>query len=287
MKRRDCLLLCCALPWAAGKAQLPDKDPGPKDWVCPMDPDYRSDKPGVCPRCGMKLISGVPDRLEYLLDVSISPQPLKPGDAAVLIFRVQDPARKLPVRTFQTVHEKLMHLFLVSENLEYFAHLHPAPEPDGTFRLVTKLPLGGMYRMLADYYPAGGVPQLSIDTFYVDGGCAPAHLQPALAPSRAENLTAGLRMDPEQPVAGLESKLFFTLDPGDGLEPYLGAWAHMLAASEDLVDLLHFHPFLADGGATVQFNVIFPRPGLYRVWTQFQRKGVVNTTMFTIPVKAL
>jgi hypothetical protein len=40
-------------------------------------------------------------------------------------------------------------------------------------------------------------------------------------------------------------------------------------------------------GGDIQFNIIFPRPGLYRIWTQFQRGGVVNTTVFTLPVKAL
>jgi hypothetical protein len=94
-------------------------------------------------------------------------------------------------------------------------------------------------------------------------------------------------MEPEQPLAGLESKLFFSLDPPAGLEPYLGAWAHMLAASEDLIDLIHLHPFLADGKSNLQFNVIFPREGLYRVWIQIQREHVVNTFVFTIPVKAL
>jgi hypothetical protein len=60
----------------------------------------------------------------------------------------------------------------------------------------------------------------------------------------------------------------------------------MLAASSDLIDLLHVHPFLVKGG-DIQFNLIFPRPGLYRIWTQFQRSEVVNTTVFTVPVKAL
>ena len=100
-------------------------------------------------------------------------------------------------------------------------------------------------------------------------------------------MAASLRLDPEQPLAGFETKLFFTLDPAAGLEPYLGAWGHMLAVSEDLIDLLHLHPFLADGGPSVQFNVLFPRPGLYRIWTQFQRRGVVNTVSFTVPVTSL
>jgi hypothetical protein len=277
--------------WATAAALLgQQKPPGsadsPNDWVCPMDPDVHAAQAGVCPRCGMKLVLHVPDRVEYPLEVTSSPAALRPGEAATLILRVLDPDSNRAVRHFQIVHEKLMHFFLVSENLEYFLHDHPAPQDDGSFRLNVKLPYGGMYRMLADFYPAGAVPQLALGTVFVAGASEAAKLSPSLAPARSANLTASLRLEPEQPLAGLETKLFFTLDPSDGLEKYLGAWGHMLAASADLIDLLHLHPFLITG-SVIQFNLIFPREGLYRVWTQFQRRGVVNTVVFTIPVKSL
>ena len=76
--------------------------------------------------------------------------------------------------------------------------------------------------------------------------------------------------------------LFFKLSPADGLEPYLGAAGHMLVASEDLIDMIHTHPAYA---GPEQFNVIFPRPGIYRVWVQFKRLGVVNTAAFNLPVR--
>ncbi|MBV9267850.1 MAG: hypothetical protein JO061_16905 [Acidobacteriaceae bacterium] len=235
----------------------------------------------------MKLIPYVPDRTEFALSVSHQPDLLLPGHAARLTFRMIDPRTGQPVQHFEIVHEKLMHLFLVSENLEFFAHVHPEPRADGSFQLTTELPLSGMYRMLADYYPSGSLPQLSVDTLYVKGPSHPAHLTPSLEPCKSANLTASIRMEPGQPLAGLETRLLFTLDPAVGLEPYLGVWGHMLAASEDLIDLLHIHPFIANGGPDMQFNVIFPRPGLYRVWTQFQRQGQVNTTVFTVPVSSL
>ena len=94
------------------------------------------------------------------------------------------------------------------------------------------------------------------------------------------------RPDKVRAVAEIED-LCGVFIPDDGLEPYLGAWGHMLAVSEDLVDLVHTHPFIADGGPTVQFNLVFPRPGLFRIWTQFQRQGVVNTLHFDVPVRAL
>lgn len=276
--------------WAAvaslfGQQKAPGSN-SPNDWVCPMDPDVHAAQAGKCPRCGMTLVLHVPDRVEYPLEVTTSPAALQPNETATLILRVLDPDTNRAVRRFEIVHEKLMHFFLVSENLEYFLHDHPVPQDDGSFRLKVKLPYGGMYRLLADFYPAGSVPQLAVGTLFVAGHGDTARLSPALAPSHAANLTAALRLEPEQPLAGLETRLFFTLDPSEGLEKYLGAWGHMLVASADLIDLLHTHPFLVTGGV-IQFNVIFPRDGLYRVWTQFQRSGVVDTVVFTIPVKAL
>ncbi len=257
------------------------------DWTCPMDPDVRMKQPGACPRCGMKLVLHVPERREYGLVVTHNPALIRPGAPVTLSFRVVDPDTGASVTKFELVHEKLMHLFLVSANLEYFVHDHPVLKEDGSFELAVRLPQGGMYRLLADFYPSGAVPQLAVDTLYVTGPQTAAHLQPSLGESKGANLSARLVLDPEHPIAGLETKLFFSLQPGEGLEPYLGAWGHMLAASEDLIDLIHLHPFLADGGPQVQFNVIFPRPGLYRVWTQFQRQGVVNTVVFTVPVISL
>jgi hypothetical protein len=57
----------------------------------------------------------------------------------------------------------------------------------------------------------------------------------------------------------------------------------MLVASDDLIDLIHLHPFIADGGPELQFNVVFPRPDhTYRTWIQYQRAGVVNTAHFDV-----
>jgi hypothetical protein len=90
---------------------------------------------------------------------------------------------------------------------------------------------------------------------------------------------------PDQPSTGMNTQLHFQIKPGDRLEQYLGAWGHLLAASDDLIDMIHAHPFIADGRPQIQFNVIFPRARTYRVWAQFQRNGVVNTVYFDIPVK--
>jgi hypothetical protein len=286
IKRRTLLLAIVGSTLSAQRRSVPIEATGNQDWVCPMDPDVRSDKPGKCPRCGMALVLTIPERVEYPLQVTSKPESTLPEQPLELTFRVLHPDTGKPVVNFELVHEKLMHLFVVSENLDYFVHEHPVLQSDGSFILTLRLPYGGMYRLLADFYPAGSVPQLAVSTLFVKGNAPAKNLLPSLAPCQSTNLTATLRTDPTDLLAGLESRLTFSLNPADNLETYLGAWGHMLVASSDLIDLLHIHPFLVKGGE-IQFNIIFPRPGLYRIWTQFQRSGQVNTTVFTVPVKTL
>jgi hypothetical protein len=257
-------------------------------YVCPMDPDVRSNSPGKCARCGMALVSGLPDPVEYHMQLDVTPRPIKTGQPSNLVFEVHDPWKDRPVTNFQTVHEKLFHMFIVSQDLQVFLHNHPTLGSDGNFHYEFAFPKPGMYRVLGDFYPDGATPQLIAKTLIVPG--TPPKAAPLArdySTKDAENMSVELVTDPPQPVSGQKTQMLFRVKPGDGLEKYLGAWGHMLAASDDLIDMMHEHPFIADGGPQIQFNVIFPRAHAYRVWVQFQRKGVVNTAHFDVPVKEL
>lgn len=259
-----------------------------------MDADVRSDKPGFCSRCGMKLVLGVPDQSEYRLDLHTTPRVFRSGQKVRLSFRITDPKTGQSVRHYEIVHEKLFHMFIVRDDLGYFLHDHPIPQTDGSFLFDITFAKPGMYRVVGDFYPSGGTPQLIARTLIVPGarGVAvplqeQAALKPALGVNHCENMDVELTTDPPQPIAGMKTLLFFHVHPVDGFEKYIGAWAHMLAASDDLIDLIHDHPYIADGGPQLQFNIIFPRAHTYRLWVQFQRKGVINTAEFTIPVAEL
>lgn len=252
-------------------------------FICPMDPDVRQHDPGTCPRCGMKLASGLPEPTEYHLDLTTTPHAIKPGAPVNLSFAVTDPWKHRPVTKYQVVHERLFHMFVVSQDLEFFLHDHPVFAPDGQFHYDNLvLPKAGMYRVLSDFYPDAATPQLISKTLLVPGP-APGGMR-TLPASQA----ATLRTEPERPIAGMNTQLHFTLTPADGLEKYLGAWAHMLVASDDLIDLIHLHPFIADGGPQIQFNATLPRPDhTYRVWIQYQRNGTVHTERFDVRANEL
>jgi hypothetical protein len=265
----------------------------PLDYVCPMDPDVRSALPGSCNRCGMNLIVGVIDPIEYGLDLKLQPRVPRADQSVELIFAVNEPNSGKPVQDFEVLHERLFHLFVVSDGLDFFLHEHPLLGRDGRFRFRTRFPKPGMYRLLCDFYPKGGTPQLLARTLLIPGtrgtplSLVPVSLTADLSEKNSLNMAVELVMQPSIPIAGMKTLMFFRIKPADGLEKYLGSWSHLLAFSDDLVDAMHAHPFLADGGPQVQFNMIFPRARIYRVWAQFQRKGIVNTVVFDVPVSEL
>jgi hypothetical protein len=260
------LLLVFGFLWAQDKV-----------YICPMDPDVRSN-----------LREGIPEPVEFHMDLTLTPPAVKVGQTEQLDFSVHDPWKNRPVKDFQIVHEQLFHMFVVSQDLQFFIHDHPVFQPSGDFTYNLTFPKPGMYRVLGDFYPDGATPQLITKTVFVAGTPpAPAVLPRDYSTKQTENLRVEMTTDPPQPIAAQKTLIYFRLAPADGIEKYIGAWAHMLAASDDLIDLTHTHPFIADGGPQMEFSVEFPRARTYRVWVQFQRKGVVNTAHFDVPVKEL
>jgi hypothetical protein len=241
-------------------------------------------------------VKGIVERVEYPVRVDPHTKILKAGVTTHLEFEVQDPKTLKTVKDFEVVHEKLFHLFVISQDLNFFIHEHPVRQTNSTFTCDMKFPKPGLYRILTDFYPKSGTPQLVEKTLLVSGEgfkLTPAKLDPDTSPKQGENLNVELALAPTIPIAGQKSVLFFRLRPNDGIEPYLGAMAHMMAASADLIDMIHTHPTQVsdmqspdgkDAYKELQFNVYFPRPGMHKIWIQFQRKGVVNTVAFNVRV---
>jgi hypothetical protein len=157
--------------------------------------------------------------------------------------------------------------------------------------LRTSLPRIGTYRLIADVKPQGALPEILPRFISTAGFGGPIdrkkRLPVDLKPKKTENLTIATALDPVKPLAGLRTHLIMTVEPVAGLEKYLGVWAHLLAVSEDVTEAIHTHPETTNVPGVFQFDVIFPKSGNYRIWTQFQRNGVVNTAVFTIPVTGL
>ncbi len=229
----------------------------------------------------------------YALDVDLSPRAPSPGAVTRARFHVRDPRTGAAVTRFDVLHEKLFHLFVVSRDLQYFTHIHPALGANGTFAVDLELPRPGHYQLMADLVPTGGAPQLIQRTITTVGYEGPLHEVPVLAADLGDKVIGDtrIRLAMRDAVAGGERLMTFTLidepsgAPASGLEPYLGAPGHLVSVSADLSAAAHSHPVVQDSPTSdVAFQLLFPRPGMQRVWVQFQRRGRVITASFTIPV---
>ena len=112
-------------------AAKPGANSGDLVYQCPMDHDIRSNTPGFCSRCEMKLKAGIPEPEEFPVNLSVTPRPLKPAAMAQLVFSVRDPDNGRPIEHFEIVHEKLFHMFVVRQDMEFFLHDHPYFGADG------------------------------------------------------------------------------------------------------------------------------------------------------------
>ena len=53
----------------------------------------------------------------------------------------------------------------------------------------------------------------------------------------------------------------------------------------DLTDSVHAHPEGRTSGPDINFGVVFPAAGFYKVWIQVQRAGRVITAPFVVSVQ--
>ncbi len=266
----------------------------PDAFWCPMHPDIRSSTAGKCPLCRMELVPIPPPRLgEYWMDVAVTAGPGGRG-ASKLRLTLEDPITRRPVSAFATIHERLLHLFVIDRQLEYFRHLHPQQLADGTFELRENIP-PGEFMVIADFLPMTGRAQMlqrAIVTPGYRGSLFPAvaHLNSDVG---LEKTGDGVRVSLQASglKAGKEATLRFTLTdavtkaPVTDLEPFLGAPGHMLLVNANLTDANHVHPEEpATTGPVITFQPLMPAPVMYKIWLQFQRRGTVTTVPFVVSV---
>jgi hypothetical protein len=221
------------------------------------------------------------------------------------------------LRHLEFVHERPLHLLVVSEDLGEFAHLHPTLTAGDHYEVVHSFAHGGRWRLYADFTPPGGAQRIERFSFTLPGKIPVAELKPDKSVKQGSNLPgwfakeqAGLTLSltPQQPLrAGEDIELAFTIrdaktgQPINDHEPYLGAWAHFVVLDQKHENFLHAHPLEAVGQVeslphthaaanlgpppdTIRTLVNFPRPGFYKLWAQFQRNGIVITQPFVLQV---
>lgn len=195
------------------------------------------------------------------------------------------------VEDFRREHGKELHLIVASRDLDTYRHLHPERAQDGTWSTPADLPEAGDYRVFADFTPARkGVGNLTLGAdLSASGDYEPSALPRPAATATVDGYTVELqgRLRP-----GESQRLRFEVRK-DGkeitdLQPYLGAYGHLVALRSGDLAYLHVHPNGEPGdgstksGPTVSFTATAPSDGTYRLFLDFKHEGRVHTADFTV-----
>ena len=223
--------------------------------------------------------------------LSVSTDPADPvaGHPVTLRMMVHD-ADGAMVRRFDVAHEEQVHLVIIREGLDHFAHLHPAPDAQGNLMVTHVFPAGGIYRLFADYTPTGGEHATATGQLTVGGPIPPA---PALIPNgqgeiESDGLRATVSAAPLE--VGAPARVAFALRSATGdpvlLEPYMGEAGHLMFVGVEGWRYVHVHPVGANpSGGSVEFEARFPAPGVYKGWGQFRVQGRVRVVPLVVRVE--
>ncbi|AKS33063.1 hypothetical protein [Mycolicibacterium goodii] len=207
---------------------------------------------------------------------------LEPGAQVPLRFRVLD-GSGAAVTDYDENHEKDLHLIVVRRDLTGYRHLHPTLDSTGTWSVPLDVPVGGDYRVYADFVPAGGSDVVAEADLRVTGEYEP---QPLPAPSDTATVDGYTVTLSGSPTAQGASQLNLSASrdgrPVD-LQPYLGAYGHLVALRAADLHYLHVHP-TGDSPRDIAFHTEFPSAGDYRLYFDFKHDDVVRTAEFTVSV---
>ena len=190
-------------------------------------------------------------------------------------FRVLGPDGQSVTR-YERTHDKDLHLICVRRDFRGFQHVHPQLDAaTGTWSVPLDLSPGA-WRVFADFVPRGGEGLTLGADLLVPGGTTPTTLP---APARTAAVDGYQVTATGDLVAGQHVMLDLAVSkaghPAD-LEPYLGAYGHLVALREGDLAYLHVHP---EGGA---YSVEVPSTGRYHLFLDFKAGGAVHTAALTL-----
>ncbi len=216
--------------------------------------------------------------------------PAAVGEDGELSFQILNESG-VPVTKYTTAHEKDLHLIVVRTDGTGFQHVHPELDTStGTWSVPWTWERAGTYRVYTDFTPVDeGAEAIPLTrAVEVAGDFIPVETE-VQTTDEVDGYTVSLNGDL---TAGSSSELTLTVErdgePVTTLEPYLGAFGHLVALREGDLAYLHVHaqgdePQAGDtAGPEIGFVAETPTADRYLLYLDFQVDGQVHTAEFVI-----
>src|SRR5699024_5617830 len=160
----------------------------------------------------------------------------------------------------------------------------------GTWTIPWQWDAAGSYRVFADFVPAETGEGLTLSTsVQVGGDYDPAPATEPVTTTTVDGFDVSVEGDL---TAGEASQLTMTVtrggEPVTELEPYLGAFGHLVALRDGDLAYLHVHPHGDEpqagetSGPEIVFEATAPTEGRYLLYLDFQVDGEVHTAPLVI-----
>jgi len=147
--------------------------------------------------------------------------------AATFAFDIVD-ADGMPVTRFDQLHDRVLHLIVLSRNTVDYLHLHPTMDSRGRWTVDLPALAAGSYRMYADFQPTGAANLTLATDLSVPGDVRAVELPRPGTMARIDGYTVSMTGEPS---VGDEPLTFTVLREGAVVrpDPYLGAPGHLIA----------------------------------------------------------
>lgn len=186
-------------------------------------------------------------------------------------------------------HEKKLHLLIYDPALQEFVHEHPGFQ-NGLWKTKFNLPRNGSYFIWAQGQLKDKTEFNALTRLSIEGGKAENPAPPRLKNIRTSTVDdISVKLSPEKLRAGKMAlvKISFTTKENKPakMEPYLGAFAHVVAVSSDGKEMIHVHPMNGNAPNEGMIHALFPKAGAYRVWVQFIAEGKLLVAPLSVEVR--
>lgn len=199
-----------------------------------------------------------------------------------IAFSIKDLESGLKVTDLEVVHDKIMHVVLVRNDLKYFDHIHPAKNENDTFSVDYSFYAPDNYRIWVDFTLDGMQHIVDFD-INVPGSTINAQ----------ENNLDDIKifMTPIDKIkTGEKVNLEFVVTDKNSnqlpiKEKFLAANAHMVIIDEALDEFGHTHDEDMNEDNKLSFEYSFIKSGLHKLWVQFSVNNTVQTREFGVNIE--